>query len=181
MPKLSAYLEANNKGFLLASQILYFCMIRPKEMTYIKVSHIDIEKSVIFVPGETAKNYNDAIVTIPLALNKLIKDMGVLAYPKDYYLFSEGFIPGKSQIREQRFAHFWARYVRKALGLPLSLKFYSLKDTGITDMITNYNDPLLARDQARHHDLSITELYTPTSMIEANEKIKNNAAKFSTK
>lgn len=178
MTKISEFLAANNKGFLLAAQILYFCMIRPREMTFIKIHHIDLERSVIFVPGETAKNYKDAVVTIPASLNKLITDMGVLAYPKDYYLFSEGFIPGTTIIKEQRFAHYWDRHVRKALGLPLSIKFYSLKDTGITDMITNYNDPLLARDQARHHDLSITEMYTPSNMKQANERIKNDTGKF---
>jgi len=57
---IADFLIQHNKHYLLACHILYFCMIRPKEMTYIKIEHIDLEKSVIFIPGETAKNYKDA-------------------------------------------------------------------------------------------------------------------------
>ncbi|MEI6060695.1 MAG: tyrosine-type recombinase/integrase [Bacteroidota bacterium] len=178
MVKVSEYLELNNRNFLLASQILYFCMVRPKEMTHIRISHIDLEKSVIFIPGETAKNYKDAVVTIPTTLNTLIREMGVLNNPPEYYLFSTEFKPGKAHIKETLFSKFWDRHVRKDLGLPLSLKFYSLKDTGITDMIRTYNDPLLARDQARHHDLSVTNMYTPSDTMRGNDRIKNDTSKF---
>jgi integrase len=178
MQKVSAYLHANNKNFLLASQILYFCMVRPKEMTHIRISHIDLERSVIFIPGETAKNYKDAVVTIPETLNALICEMGITDYPSDYYLFSHGFKPGEDHIRETLFSKYWDRTVRKALDLPMTLKFYSLKDTGITDMIRKYNDPIIARDQARHHDLSITNIYTPSDMMQGNERIKNDTRKF---
>lgn len=178
MTKVSEYLNKNNRNFLIAAQILYFCMVRPKEMTFIKIEHINVDKSTIFISGTTAKNYMDAVVTIPETLKSLLLEMKINEYPKNYYLFSGEFKPGKIHIRETLFSKYWDRYVRKALNLPLSLKFYSLKDTGITDMIRAYNDPLIARDQARHHDLSITNLYTPTDMKQANEKIKHDTRKF---
>ena len=178
MEKISEYLEKNNRNFLLAAQILYFCMVRPKEMTYIRISHIDLERSVIFIPGATAKNYKDAVVTLPASLNSLISDMGIMDNPKDFYLFSTGFKPGKEHVKEKQFSHYWERHIRKDLNLPLTLKFYSLKDTGITDMIRKYNDPIIARDQARHHDLSITNMYTPSDMMQANERIKKDTGKF---
>ncbi len=176
--KITEYLEKNNRNFLLACQILYFCMIRPREMTFIKISHIDLKRSVIFIPGATAKNYKDAVVTIPAALNSLISEMGIMNADSNDYLFSKEFRPGSEHIRPEQFAHYWERYVRKNLGLPLSIKFYSMKDTGITDMIRRYNDPIIARDQARHHDLSITNIYTPADMMQGNERIKNNTGKF---
>jgi hypothetical protein len=117
-------------------------------------------------------------VTIPEALNSLISEMGIMDYPGEYYLFSNGFKPGLNYCRPTLMSKYWDRYVRKALNLPMSLKFYSLKDTGITDMIRTHNDPLLARDQARHHDLSITNMYTPSDMKQANETIKNDNRKF---
>jgi integrase len=178
MEKVSEYLLKNNKDFLLAAQILYFCMVRPKEMSYIKIGHIDLNRSTIFIPGETAKNYKDAVVTIPVSLNILISEMGIMDYPPNYYLFSAGFKPGEKHAKEKQFSRYWERHVRKDLDLPLTLKFYSLKDTGITDMIRMYNDPILARDQARHHDLTITNIYTPSDMMQANERIKNDTRRF---
>ncbi len=178
MVKISKYLATNNRGFLLASYILYFCMIRPREMTFIKVSHIDLTKRIIFIPGATAKNYKDGVVTIPEALFSLISEMRIMDSPPDYYVFSTGFLPGIKHESEGLFSHYWDRHVRKDLGLPLTLKFYSLKDTGITDMIRKYNDPLLARDQARHHDLSITNMYTPADSMHGNDRIRNDTSTF---
>jgi integrase len=178
MKKLSVYLKKKNTGFLLASQILYFCMIRPREMTFIKIRHIDLEKSIIFVPGETAKNYKDAVVTIPDSLNKLMREMNISDNDPEHYLFSTGFNPGPVHCHERLFSKFWDRKVRKDLDLPMSLKFYSFKDTGITNMIRKYNDPIIARDQARHHDLSITNMYTPFDTMSANERIKNDTGEF---
>lgn len=176
--QISEYLSTHNKHFLLASQILYFCMVRPREMSYIKIKHIDIQKATLFIPGETAKNYKDAVVTMPQSLISLIRELKVLDNPPEYFLFSDGFEPGRVYRRIKQFADFWARKVRPALDLPLSIQFYSLKDTGITDMIRKYNDPIIARDQARHHDLSITNIYTPQDMMEANDRIKNDESKF---
>ena len=50
--------------------------------------------------------------------------------------------------------------MKKALELPAQYKFYSLKDTGITDLIRANTDLLSVRDQARHHSLQMTDLYT---------------------
>lgn len=178
MQKVSEYLNQHNKHFLLAAQILYFCMVRPKEMSYIQIKHINLKQSTIFIPGETSKNYENAIVTIPETLGSLMAELKITDYSGEYYLFSHKFKPGKEYCRQALFGKYWDRYVRKDLKLPLSLKFYSLKDTGITDMIREYKDPLIARDQARHHDLSITNMYTPSDMMQANETIKNDTRKF---
>jgi hypothetical protein len=45
-------------------------------------------------------------------------------------------------------------------------------------MIWRYNDPLIARDQARLSSLDITNIYTPQDMLVANEKIRNDTVKF---
>ena len=47
-------------------------------------------------------------------------------------------------------------------------KFYSLKDTGITNMLRHY-DVLSVRDQARHSSILMTDIYTPHDIQEAND------------
>lgn len=178
MIKVGDYCKKNNPHFLLACKILYFCMVRPKEMSYIRIKHINIKTGTLFVPGITAKNHKDGIVTMPVDLISLISELNVLNYPPEYFLFSDRFLPGIKWREEKQFRDYWNLHVRKDLKLPDTLKFYSLKDTGITDMIRNYNDPIIARDQARHHDLSITNMYTPQDMKRANETIKNDDRKF---
>jgi integrase len=170
--KINTYLEKENVWFLLACEILYYCFIRPKEMSYIKISHIDLNKQTIFVPGETAKNSKDAVVTIPNNLKNLMQRLNIDTYPADYYLFSDGFNPGSNRRDEKQFRDYWGK-IRKEFNFPDTYKFYSLKDTGITDMITKTGDTLSVRDQARHHSITITDMYTPHETKRANPIIKD--------
>ena len=54
------------------------------------------------------------------------------------------------------------------LKLPTQYKFYSLKDTGITEMLRSGCDTLSVKEQARHSSLLMTDIYTPHDIQEAN-------------
>lgn len=175
--RLKVYLEKENQHYLLACEVLYYCFIRPKEMSYLKISHINIANRTIFIPGITAKNYKDSIVTIPKPLVQLLEQMKIDRFPKEYYLFSDQFMPGAKRRDEKQFRDFWLK-IRKKLKFPATYKFYSLKDTGITDLIGQIGDPRMVRDQARHHSISITDIYTPHDIMKANPIIAQNEAEF---
>lgn len=100
-------------------------------------------------------------------------DLNVFAYPSHYYLFSDNFCPGETRKSEKSFRDYWGRNLRKALGFSDRYKFYSLKDTGITNMLKANADVLSVRDQARHSSILITDIYTPKDIKAANEYIKN--------
>ena len=175
--KLSEYLRLNDKPMLLACEVLYYCFIRPKEMSFIKIEHISLDNVTIFIPGATAKNYKNAVVTIPKSLLEHFVNLNIEKFPKDFYLFSENMLPGKEHRDEKQFRDRWGK-VRKALKFPLTYKFYSLKDTGITNLISLCRDTRLVRDQARHSSISITDLYTPHDTIVGNENIAKTEAIF---
>ena len=59
--------------------------------------------------------------------------------------------------------------LRKELNLSDRYKLYSLKDTGITNMLHANTDILTVRDQARHSSILITDIYTPKDIKEANK------------
>lgn len=86
-------------------------------------------------------------------------------------------MPGKNKVSEKIFRDYWVRYVRKDLKLPDCYKFYSLKDTGITDML-RHQDVLSVRDQARHSSILMTDTYTPHDIQKANEIIKSYEGEF---
>lgn len=92
-------------------------------------------------------------------------------YPGQYYLFSNKFRPGTEYRDSKQFRDFWNNHVRKSLKLPAEYKFYSLKDTGITNMLRSNTDPISVRDQARHSSLLITNTYTPMDIKKANPAI----------
>ena len=50
--------------------------------------------------------------------------------------------------------------MRQATGLPKEMQLYSLRDTGLTDLIHAGLDPLTVRQHADHSSLAMTDIYT---------------------
>ncbi|MEG2947240.1 MAG: tyrosine-type recombinase/integrase, partial [Bacteroidales bacterium] len=172
LKKLVLWLESNNKSYLLAVYLLFYCLIRPKEMALLKLHHISIKDQTIFIPSEISKNKKDAVVTIPEVVLKLMIELEIFNYPDDYYLFSKNFKPGEKFHKSDMFRDYWLAIIRPTFKFPKSYQFYSLKDTGITNMLKNNMDPLSVRDQARHSSITMTNKYTPQSGLKAPEKLK---------
>lgn len=74
---------------------------------------------------------------------------------------------------ERKYRNFWNTKIVPALNFPPEYKFYSLKDSGITSMLRAGHDPLSVKEQARHSSLSITDLYTPREIKDANPILLN--------
>lgn len=177
LDRLTSHLQQTNKHFLLASYILYYCFIRPKEMSNLRLSNFSLAKQTVFIPDEISKNKKNGTITLPAKVIHLMVELCVFDFPNDYYLFSDRFKPGAHQRSEKQFRDYWAHHVRKPLRFPDKYKFYSLKDTGITNMLRHY-DVLSVRDQARHSSILMTDVYTPHDIQQANELIKNYDGNF---
>lgn len=146
--------------------------VRPREMSFIRVGDIRLSGPTLVLHGRRTKNRKDAVLTIPKKRRAShARPSQVLSSPLSYYLFSDGFKPGKERKSEKQSWDYWNLHVRKDLNLPSTLKFYSLKDTGITNMLKSNMDVLSVRDQARHSSISITDMYTPTDTNEVNTAI----------
>lgn len=175
--RLHNFLEKENKHFLLACYILHYVLIRPKEMSHIKIGDISVNNQSIFVSGQFSKNRKDGVVTLPSNVIKLMMELDIFSYPSNYYLFSFGLKPGENRRDERQFREFWVTKVRKRLNFPSTYKFYSLKDTGITNMLRSC-DILSVRDQARHSSILMTNIYTPHDIQTANELLKGYKGVF---
>lgn len=159
MKQLGEWLREHNPHFLLAAEMVYYCFLRPKEVALIRINDISLKNMTVRVSAEVAKNRRTATVTLPQRVAVLMIDLGIFNSPGSWYIFGKDFRPGREPIKEWRFRQFWERTVRPALSLPEQYKFYSLKDTGITEMLRAGKDVLTVRDQARHSDISITNIY----------------------
>lgn len=177
MLKLHDYLLEKNRHYLLACYVLHYCFVRPHEMSLIRIRDFNVMKQTLFISGENSKNRKDGVITVPKKVIELMLDLRVFDCPGNYYLFSNGCMPGAEYRSEKQFRDFWNHHVRKPLKFPERYKFYSLKDTGITNMLRKY-DTITVRDQARHSDILMTDIYTPHDLQEANELIKNHDGVF---
>lgn len=157
--KIADYCARNEKHFLLACYLLYYCFIRPVEMTRLRVRDFNIKESTITIPAECAKNKTTQTVTVPKKVMLYAIELGIFSAPMDDYIFSYNLRPGKTEIYPKHFRDHWDN-LRKPLGLKSEWKFYSLKDTGITEMCDRKMATIAVRDQARHSSLAITDIYT---------------------
>lgn len=110
-------------------------------------------------------------MTIPMKVVHLMLDLHIFDCDDSCYLFSERFAPGQSRKSEKVFRDYWLDHVRKDLKFPAQYKFYSLKDTGITNMLRANMDVLSVRDQARHSSILITDTYTPKDITAVNKAL----------
>lgn len=137
-------------------------------MSFLKVGNFSIKNKTLTLHGSHTKNHNDAILTLPDHVLRLMIDLNIFAFPNHYYIFSDGFMPGANRRSEKTFRDYWHLHLRKNLKFSDRYKFYSLKDTGITNMLKANTDVLTVRDQARHSSILITDRYTPKDIKNAN-------------
>lgn len=173
LKEIKNWLLEHNKHFLLACYILHYLFVRPKEMSYLKIGDFNIKNKTLFLHGSNTKNHNDALLTMPDHVLKLMIELHIFDSPSNYYLFSNNFAPGAERKSEKSFRDYWHHHVRKNLKMTDRYKFYSLKDTGITNMLRSNTDILTVRDQARHSSILITDIYTPKDIQNANQMLLN--------
>jgi site-specific recombinase XerC len=155
--QLRAYLYNNNKPFLLACMIEYYAAIRPEELRHIRLRDISVKGQYVTVRADFAKNHKTQAVALHDNIIRLMVELRTFDHPSHEYLFGPKLLPSEEQTYINHFRYEWKK-VREALRWGAEYQFYSLKDAGIRDTI-NALGVLVARDQARHSDISITNIY----------------------
>lgn len=174
MAKISDWIERpGNEGYKLAVHLCYSCFIRPIEISKLRVGDINFKNATIIVRGEISKNGKTQTVTMPENVQEIIHAAKVWEFPQtDYLISADNFGPGPVKLDPKRFRDRWA-HMRKELKLNSEYQFYSLKDSGITNLLNKGFSTLEVRDQARHSSIAITDQYTDKRNTKPNNDIRN--------
>lgn len=164
--------------FLLACLMEYYTYIRPNELYRVKVRFVNLAEQTVTIPAEISKNKKTAKVTLPRVVVDLMRELGVDRHRGDDFLFGKGLKCGPVLGNSKQFGRFWERHVACEGGIYPELEkrdivFYSLKNSGITDMLQRGVPSAVVRDQARHQDISTTEIYGRTSSLKAPDGLKD--------
>lgn len=173
--KLKEY-GKENTAFYTACMLTYYCYIRTTEMTKIKVEDVRLFDGYIILHGCNTKNKKDEGVTIPNQLVELLSNHLAKANNSDYLFGYDNFAPGSKQLTAKKVTNKWNDF-RTKNKVPSIYQFYSLKDTGITDLLNSGVPAIKVRDQARHYDLKITEGYTARNTT-CDETVRNSNFDF---
>lgn len=169
--QMANYLAEKNPMFLLACKMEYYTFIRPEELSHIRLGDINVSNQTVFVSKDFSKNKRDALVALPDNVIKLMIDLDVFANPNDCYLFGRKIKVSAERGDSEMFRKEWVK-MRKALRWSDAFQFYSLKDSGIRDL-ANAEGIVVARDQARHTDISTTNKYLQGRDMPVHEAAKH--------
>ena len=161
--------------YVAVMQMCFRLFIRPKEICMLRICDIDYNEQTIRIPSNVAKNHNERVLGVPDCLMEYFRE--IADYPHTYYIYGDKntFAPGPKRIYPTRIAERW-KTMRNELKLPASYQFYSLKDTGITEMLEAGVPPKYVKELADHHSLEMTERYTHRS--EAKKILEWNTLEF---
>lgn len=171
LQRINKYLSKNNPYFLLACRMEYYTFIRPGELINIRLRDINLKDQKILVASNISKNRRDGMVGLNDEIVKQMLELDIFSHDSNDYLFSTGFKPGKKKITTRILRNGFYK-MRSALKLPKTYMFYSLKDSGIRDL-ANAAGIVVARDQARHADISTTNKYLQGSSLTVHEETKH--------
>lgn len=171
------YFLEHNPNFLVVAELVFNALIRPVEITRIRVGQVDLKNKVIHMSGaQTKTGYKrDAVLTDELIM--LLADMLAPGYPADYFLIGPGYKPAPKAITSKAYRKTWQK-MRETLGLPDSIQLYSLRDTGIVGLFDNGADANTVKGAADHHNLNITSIYCDHVDEKLVEKVREYTPTF---
>lgn len=152
------WIEQNDPGLLLPVLWIYHVLIRPGELRRLYVADVDLRHQIVRMKANITKSGIERSPTIPDAMMPMLDVVNVGSYPQGAWLLTKTGYPGEQQIGRNTLHNRWDR-MRKALGWPASKQLYSLRDTGIIDLLRAGVDLLAVMQQAGHTEVGTTNEY----------------------
>jgi integrase len=176
--KIKEYLsEKQDYEFLAIIMLCFHGLIRPGEICQLVPEYFHLDKKTMFLPAKITKDKDDRIVSLSDELIQLLKKLNINEIPKNYFVFSTSFKPGKVLKNSRDIGRRWSK-LRTELNLPAEYQFYSLKDSGIVQKLQDGINPLDIRNQAGHSSLEQTNQYAKYANPEGSDEIKNRSSEF---
>ena len=172
------YCEENMPNYILVCMLIYYSLIRPKEIALIQLRDINLEEGYILIPTDKAKTHIERAAPLSPELIERLKEMHLENYPQDYYLLGTEYVPSESPAYHGKYKKDWMK-IREALHLPQEMQLYSFKDGGITEMIDEQNVNIhLVQQAAGHQDVTTTMKYARKVDPEMIKKIRSCGTSF---
>ncbi|MBQ7382231.1 MAG: tyrosine-type recombinase/integrase [Paludibacteraceae bacterium] len=156
--RIVAYFRGKNPAFIIVMQLVYKSFLRPVEITRVKVEQLNFEKHCIEMKGSQKKNGKDHNCRMDDKLEALLRDHIRGAKPDDFVFGAGTWKPSQTPAASHSFTIIWDR-MREALKLPREYQLYSLRDSGINNLLRAGANDLDVVQIVGHSDLAMTFRY----------------------
>ena len=161
---------SKHPNYEIVMHLIFTSLIRPSEIERLQVRDVDLKNKCIHIPANKAKTHKDRDAALSdtciALLIPLLSKPGILP---TWYLINSNYECGPEPCYHGMFKKHWMK-IRKDCGLPDEMQLYSLKDSGITEMLEAGVSINQVKEAAGHSDISTTNKYIgkdTEKMIEA--------------
>ena len=161
---------SKHPNYEIVMHLIFTSLIRPSEIERLQVRDVDLKNKCIHIPANKAKTHKDRDAALSdtciAMLIPLLSKPGILP---TWYLINSNYECGPDPCFHGMFKKHWMK-IRKECGLPDEMQLYSLKDSGITEMLEAGVSINQVKEAAGHADISTTNKYIgkdTEKMIEA--------------
>ena len=161
---------SKHPNYEIVMHLIFTSLIRPSEIERLQVRDVDLKNKCIHIPANKAKTHKDRDAALSdtciAMLIPLLSKPGILP---TWYLINSNYECGPEPCYHSMFKKHWMK-IRKECGLPDEMQLYSLKDSGITEMLEAGVSINQVKEAAGHADISTTNKYIgkdTEKMIEA--------------
>ena len=161
---------SKHPNYEIVMHLIFTSLIRPSEIERLQVRDVDLKNKCIHIPANKAKTHKDRDAALSdtciALLIPLLSKPGILP---TWYLINSNYECGPDPCYHGMFKKHWMK-IRKECGLPDEMQLYSLKDSGITEMLEAGVSINQVKEAAGHADISTTNKYIgkdTEKMIEA--------------
>ena len=148
-------LPAYDYNLYACACLIFYCFIRPQELSRLRICDFHLKKRMIIIPGSASKNKKQEVVSIPDPLVPILVNLD-FGFPQDYFVFSKKLQRGPVEYAPTRMAEAWKRFADQ---VGIDKNIYSLKHTGVGMAIESGINVRDLQLQLRHYSLEMTQIY----------------------
>lgn len=137
--------------------LIYYCAIRPNEISYLTTSNFDLASLLITIPREASKSNRTQAISIPRQFLNTLSDYLDMV-PTNYYMFSHNLKMGLTRYSGSHLSGFWKECV-KDQEPRLKKNAYQLKHTAAVKMYKTGISVEKISKHFRHANTKVTEDY----------------------
>ncbi|WP_103867566.1 site-specific integrase [Aquimarina sp. I32.4] len=169
--KIKEYVLKNDPYLWTIITFIYYSFMRPVELRRLRVKDINLKANTISIKVEQSKSKRYDIIPIAPALRKIIDEMQLEQYDKNYFIFSSAKKPSKIPMGENYMSkHF--REVKKHFGFDNDPDYtlYGFKHTACVNWYKEEKDIIKIQKMSRHTTVKTTERYLKSMGLLEDEK-----------
>jgi len=149
---------SKHPNYEIVMHLVFTSLIRPSEIERLQIKDVDLKNKCIHIPASKAKTHKDRDAALSDACIAMLIPLLAKGTKPDWYLINSNYECGPEPCYHAMFKKHWMK-IRKDCGLPDEMQLYSLKDSGITEMLDAGVSINAVKEAAGHADISTTNKY----------------------